>query len=66
VAKRDETLGWGTLGFWFAVAAICLGALMFGVLVPSGTDQASNTTTQEPADRQQPAEQRLPTGGSNR
>ncbi len=67
MARQDETLGWGTIGFWFAVIGIFLAVLVFGVVIPTSTQQASNpSAAQEPADRKQPAEQRPPTGGSTR
>lgn len=54
--KQDETLGWGTLGFWFAVGGVFLAVLLFGVLVPTGTQQQQTQTDAiEPAHPQQPA-----------
>lgn len=65
-AKNDESLGWGTIGFWFGVVALFMAVLAFGVLMPSRTDQASNTApSQEQPQRQQPVPQ-SPTNESTR
>lgn len=64
--RHDETLGWGTIGFWCAVAGVFLAVLAFGVFVPSSTQVSNVPVTEQPAERQQPVEQRRPTTDSTR
>jgi len=53
--QKRETLGWGTMGFWFAVLGIAFLALLFGVFVPTGTQQqVTDTEITDPAQPQQP------------
>lgn len=53
-SKRDSTLGWGTIGFWFGAMALFFAVLLFGVLIPSGTRQVTQTERTQPAEPAQP------------